>query len=178
MLSSSTVEMDSESSTRASTGLASDDPTVLNISGVRPSEKQEYEETVASPVPPTPGVDDYPDGGFTAWCVVLGASQLNLFLVFSVLLIRVRSCSQRVLFSRRRLYSTSLVSNDRLTSDSLSAGPASAWGVRAFRILPLGDVVTHLETGVPIVLRTDSHTRNSNLNNVSPQFFTSSVQSI
>jgi len=179
MWSSSTVEMGSESSTRASTGLISDDSTALNTPGVRQSEKEEYEETVASPVAPTPGVDDYPDGGFAAWCVVLGVSQLNHCLVFSVLLIRVRSCSRRVLFSRRMLYFTSLVSNNRLTlEDSLRSGPASAWGVRAFQILSLADVVAHLETGVPIVLRTDSHTRNFNLNNVSPQFFTSSVQSI
>jgi len=179
MLSSSTVEMGSESSTRISTGLASDDSAVLNISRVRPSEKQEYEEPVVSPVAPTPSVDDYPDGGFTAWCVVLGVRQFNHFLVFSVLLIRVRSRSQRVLFLRRMSYSTSLVSNNRLTlDDSLRVGPSSAWGVRAFQTLPLGDVVAYLETGVPILLRTDSHTRNFNLSNVSPQLFTSNVQSI
>jgi len=179
MWSSSTVGMGSESSTRASTGLTSDDSTASSTPGVRSPDKEEYEETVASAVAPTPGGDDYPDGGFTAWCVVLGVSQFNHILVFSVLLIRVRSRSQRVLFLRRRLYSISLVSNNRLTSDDLlRSGPASAWGVRAFQILLLDDVVAHLETGIPILLRTDSHTRNSNLNNVSPQLFTSSVQPI
>lgn len=103
MWSSSIVGMGSESNNRVSTGLISDDSTALNTPGVCQSEKEEYEETMASPVAPTPGEDDYPDGGFTAWCVVLGVSQLNHFLVFSVLLIRVRSCSQRVLFSRRML---------------------------------------------------------------------------
>jgi len=74
MLSSSTVEMDSESSDRAPTGLTSDESTALNTPEVRPSEKEEYEETITSPVAPTPGGDDHPDGGFTAWCVVLGVS--------------------------------------------------------------------------------------------------------
>ena len=82
MLSSSTVEMGSELSDRASTGLTSDDSTTLNTPGVRPSEKEECEETVASPVAPTPDGDDYPDGGFAAWCVVLGVSQSDHSLGF------------------------------------------------------------------------------------------------
>ena len=91
--------MGSESvSDRVSTGL-SDDSTALNTSGVRPSEKQEYEDTVASPVAPTPGGDDYHDGGFTAWCVVLGVSQLDHSLVFSNSLMCVRSQSTCPSFS-------------------------------------------------------------------------------
>ena len=82
MLRSNTVEMCPELSDRASTGLTSDRSTALNIPGDLLSEKKEYEETVASPVAPTVGEDDYPDGGFTAWCVVLGVSQFNHPLVF------------------------------------------------------------------------------------------------
>jgi len=85
VLSSSTVKMDSELSTWASTSLTSKESVALNTPEVRPSEKQEYEETVASPVAPTQGGDDCPDGGFTAWCVVLGVSQFNHSLVFSIL---------------------------------------------------------------------------------------------
>ena len=83
MLSPSTVEMGSESSDRASTSLISEESTVLNTPEVRPSEKGECEETVASPVAPIPDEDNYPDGGFTAWCVVLGVSQSNHSLIFS-----------------------------------------------------------------------------------------------
>jgi len=103
--------MDSESSDRELTGPTLDGSTVLNTSEVQPSEKKECEETVVGPVAPTQGGDDYPDGGVTAWCVVLGVSKLNNPLAFSDLLTRVRSCSLRVLISRRRLHSTSLVSN-------------------------------------------------------------------
>jgi len=57
---------------------------------------------------------------------------------------RVRSFSLRVLILRRRLHSTSLTSNSRLTlENSLRFGLASAWGVRPFRILPLVSVVAH-----------------------------------
>jgi len=143
-LSSSTIEMGSESGIRASTDLTSDDSTALSTPGSRPLKREEYEETVASPVTPTPDGDDYPDGGFAAWCVVLGVSQFNHSLVFSIFLIHVRSCSVRVLFSRRRLYSTSSVSNSRLTSeDSLRFGLANSWGVRIFQTLPLGDIAAH-----------------------------------
>ena len=104
--------MGSESSDRELAGLTPDGSTALNTSEVQPSEKKECEETVASPVAPTPGGDDYPDGGVTAWCVVLGVSKLNFNpLAFSDLLMRVRSCSLRVLISQRRFHSTSLVSN-------------------------------------------------------------------
>ena len=91
MLRSNIVEMGSESSDRELTGLTPDGSTALNTSEVQPSEKKECEETVASPVAPTPGRDDYPDGGFAAWCVVLGVSQFNNSLVFSDSLMRVRS---------------------------------------------------------------------------------------
>ena len=92
---------------------------------------------------------------------------------------RIRSCSPCVLLSRRRLHSTSVVSDTRLTSeDSLSFGLASAWGVRAFKILPSSVSRLTLETGIPIVLRTNPHARDLNLGDVNPQFFTSSVQSI
>jgi len=85
MLSSSTVEFGSELSDRTLTcpTLTPDGSTALNNPEVQPSEKKEYEETVTSPVALTPGEDDYPDGGFTAWCVVLGVSQFNYFFVFS-----------------------------------------------------------------------------------------------
>jgi len=144
MLSSSTIEMGSESSDRALTGLASDDSITLSTPEVRPSEKKEYEETVPSQVAPTPDADDYPDGGFTAWCVVLGVSKLKNFLVISNFLMRVRSCRLCVPISRRMLHSTNLVSNNWLTSeDSLRFGLANAWGVRVFQILLLADVAAH-----------------------------------
>jgi len=179
MLSSSTIEVGSELSDRALTGLASDDSITLNISEVRPSEKKEYEETVASQVTPTPDADDYPDGGVAAWCVVLGVSRLNHSFVFSNFLMRVRSCRLCVPISRRRLHSTSLASNNRLTSErSLRFGLASAWGVRAFRSFSSLTLRLTLETGIPILLRTNPHTRDPNLNNVGPQFFTSRVRLI
>jgi len=114
MLRSNAIGIGPELSDRVLAGLTSDRSTVLNTPGVPLSEKKEYEETVASPVAPTPGEDDYPDGGFTAWCVVLGVSQFNHLLVPSDFL--MRTCSLRVLFSRRRSHSTSLVSNIKLTS--------------------------------------------------------------
>ena len=56
----------------------------------------------------------------------------------------MRARSLHVLFSRRKLHPISLVLNSRLTSeDSLRFGLASAWGVRAFHILPLVGVTTH-----------------------------------
>ena len=79
---SNTIEMDPELSDRVLASLTYDRSTALNTPGVPLSEKKEYEETVASPVAPTVGEDDYPDGGFTAWCVVLGVSQFNHPLVF------------------------------------------------------------------------------------------------
>ena len=180
MLSSSTIEMGSESDTRTSTGLTSDDPTALNTPAAQPLKREGYQETVASPVAPTPGRDDYPDGGFAAWCVVLGVSQFNHSFIFSVFLISVRSCSVRVLCSRRRLYSTSSVSSTRLISDSILSGPVSpvAGECVNFRLYPSAIFRLTLGVGIPIVLRTDSHTGDLNLNNVSPQLFTSGVQSI
>ena len=91
ILSSRTVKIGSESSTRASTGFTSDESIAVNTPEVRSLEQEEYEETVASLVAPIPGGDDYPDGGFTAWCVVLGVSQFNHSLVFSNSLMRIRS---------------------------------------------------------------------------------------
>ena len=84
MLRSNTIEMGPELSDRVLAGsLTYDRSTALNTPEVPLSEKEEYEETVASPVAPTVGEDDYPDGGFTAWCVVLGVSQFNHLLIFS-----------------------------------------------------------------------------------------------
>ena len=80
---SNTVEMDPELSDRVLASLTYDRSTALDTPEVPLSEKEEYEETVASPVAPTVGEDDYPDGGFTAWCVVLGVSQFNHLLIFS-----------------------------------------------------------------------------------------------
>jgi len=77
MLRTSTVKMGTGSSDRELAGLASDGSTALDTPEVWSPEKEEYEETVVSPVAPTPGRDDYPDGGFTAWSVVLGVSKLN-----------------------------------------------------------------------------------------------------
>jgi len=143
-LGSSTIEMGSELSDRALTSLASDDSMTLNTPEVQPSEKKEYEETAASKVALTPGVDDYPDGGVTAWCVVLGVSRLNHSLVFSNFLMRVRSCRLCVPISRRMLHSIPLVSNNWLTSeDSLRFGLANSWGVRASQIFLLADVAAH-----------------------------------
>jgi len=180
MLSSSTIEIGLELGTRASTGLTSNDPTVLNTLGARLLKREKYEEIVASPVAPTPGGDDYPDGGFTAWCVVLGVSQFNHSLVFSVFLIRVRSCSVHVLFSRRRLYSTEAQYRIPDSPQSILSGSVSpiAGGCVNFRPCPSVMLRLTLGTGIPILLRTGSHTGDPNLNNVSPQLFTSSVQSI
>ena len=76
MLRSSTVEMDLESNDRVPTGLPSEESTALNT----PSEKKDDEETVSSPVSPTPpGTGDSTDGGLAAWAVVLGVSQSNRF---------------------------------------------------------------------------------------------------
>ena len=74
--------MDSESNDRVRTSKISGESTALNSPQDRPSEKNEDEESIASPVAPTPGPGDFPDGGFAAWCVVLGVSRLNHFLVF------------------------------------------------------------------------------------------------
>ena len=54
--------------------------TTSNIWEDRLSEKKEDEGIVASPVDPASDVGDYPDGGFAAWCVVLGVSQFTSFL--------------------------------------------------------------------------------------------------
>jgi len=51
--------------------------TTSNILEDRLSEKKEDEGVVTSPVAPTPDVGDCTDGGFAAWCVVLGVSQLT-----------------------------------------------------------------------------------------------------
>ena len=145
MLRSSTVEMDSESNDRALTRLTSHESTALNTSEDRPSEKKEdEEETVASPVAPAPGPGDFPDGGFAAWCVVVGVSRLNHFpRLFEFFLMPCPVvCRLHALCSRRRLHSTSLVLNTRLTF--LSFGLVNAWGVRAFHTLPLVDVTAHL----------------------------------
>jgi len=83
MSKSNTIEMGPELSDRVLASLTYDRSTALNTPEVPLSEKKEYEETVASPVAPTLGEDDYPDGGFTAWCVVLGVSQFKHLLVFS-----------------------------------------------------------------------------------------------
>jgi len=138
--------MDLESNDRVPTGLPSEESTAFNSPVDRLSEKKEDEETVASPVTtPTPGADDFPDGGLVAWCVVVGVSQLNRFFVFENFLMPVRSCSRRVLFSRRKLHSTRLLLDSRLTSDgSLSFGLVNAWGVRASRSLLLVDLTAHL----------------------------------
>ena len=145
MLSSSTVEMGSESSDRGLAGLTPDESAKSNAPGDLPSEKKGYKETVTSPIALTLGGDDYPDGGLAAWCVVLGVSRFNHSLALSnSSLMHVRPCSVRVLFSRRRLHLTSSVSNSRLTSeDSFRFGLASAWGVRAIQILPLVGVATY-----------------------------------
>ena len=67
-LRSSTVEKDSESKDRPLTCLTT-------AESMAASEKKDDEETVvASPVAPTPGAGDFPDGGFAAWCVVVGVS--------------------------------------------------------------------------------------------------------
>lgn len=76
MLRSSTVEKDLESNDRVPTGLPSEESTELNT----PSEKKDDEETVSSPVSPTPpGAGHSTDGGLAAWAVVLGVSQSNRF---------------------------------------------------------------------------------------------------
>ena len=49
--------------------------TTLKISGSEWSEKEEDEEKESSSASLTSDACDFPDGGFTAWCVVLGVSQ-------------------------------------------------------------------------------------------------------
>jgi len=83
--------MGSDSSDRDLTGLTPDGSTALNTPEVPLSEKKECEETATNPVAPTLGGDDYPDGGFTAWSVVMGVSKLNHPLAPSDILMRVRS---------------------------------------------------------------------------------------
>jgi hypothetical protein len=51
--------------------------------GEEPSEEKEGEIGV-SPTIPTSSVDDYPDGGLAAWCVVFGVSQLTISSSFEV----------------------------------------------------------------------------------------------
>jgi hypothetical protein len=55
----------------------SDESMTLNIVEDQPleeKEKEEGEEIRVSPITTTSDVDDYPDGGLAAWCVVLGVS--------------------------------------------------------------------------------------------------------
>jgi hypothetical protein len=47
------------------------------------SEEKEGEIGV-SPAIPTSNLDDYPDGGLAAWCVISGVSQLAISLSFEV----------------------------------------------------------------------------------------------
>ena len=61
-------------------GLTSSEFTTLED---RLSEKKEDEEIATSPVAPTPNGGDFPDGGFAAWCIVLGVSSISLFLSIS-----------------------------------------------------------------------------------------------
>ena len=51
--------------------------------GGEPSEEKEGEIGVSSAIP-TFNVDDYPDGGLAAWCVVLGVSQFSISSSFEV----------------------------------------------------------------------------------------------
>ena len=51
------------------------EPTTLNILGSEWPERKKDEEEEASSASPTSDAYDFPDGGFAAWCVVLGVSQ-------------------------------------------------------------------------------------------------------
>ena len=67
-------------------------PSSLNIIPVSPSEtKNEDEECKLGPIVAISPTDDTPDGGFAAWCVVLGVRPSN-FLCFLGLADGVWSC--------------------------------------------------------------------------------------
>ena len=69
-----------------------------------PLEKKEKDNVETSPANLTDAADGYPDGGFAAWCVVLGVSEPSVSLPFGS---PNEPCarSPRVLFSRRKLHS-------------------------------------------------------------------------
>ena len=104
-----TTEIGLESNERM---LTPDESMTLGALESRPSETKEDKETEVSPVFSTPGADDidYPDGGFAAWCVVLGVSQMAI-LAFSSFSNGVRACSIPVPFSQRRLHFSSSPQN-------------------------------------------------------------------
>ena len=132
MLTSNTLEMGSRPTISTST---SDGSLTLNIvEGRSLDEKTELDE--ANPVISTSDVDDYPDGGLAAWCVVVGVSSFPFprLLDFT----EGGSCSLRVPSSQRRLHTLSVALNCRLTSNNPHRfGLVNAWGVRAFQTLLL-----------------------------------------
>jgi len=124
------------------------------------------------PVISTLNVDDYPDGGLAAWSVVLGVSPLTNPSL-SEFTDQAWSCSLRVPSSRRRSHSTDFVPNHRFTSNYTHRfGLVNSWGVRHSGPPCLLTSWLTAEIGISIVLRTGSHTRDSNVNNVSAEFFT------
>jgi len=60
----------------------SDGSVMLKFVEDRPVE--EKEEIEVSSALPTPDVDDYPDGGLAAWCIVLGVSPSTISSSFGV----------------------------------------------------------------------------------------------
>lgn len=71
MYTPNTAETGSGSNER---GLTSTESVAAKVSEDRLSEK-EKEDVEASPAILVGAVDDYPEGGFAAWCVVLGVSK-------------------------------------------------------------------------------------------------------
>lgn len=65
----------------------SDGSVTVSIPDDRPSEKKEEEDLEVAPVIPKSEADDCPDGGFAAWCIVLGVSKLAILSALNIFLI-------------------------------------------------------------------------------------------
>jgi len=134
--------------------------------------KNKDEETKAAPQ-----VDEYPDGGLAAWCIVLGVSPPTISS-FSEFYRRVLSCSLRAQPSRRKLHPALFVrilTRSNYTTDSVSSTP----GVYVYSG-PLPNFFSWLiaEIGVSILLRTSPSPRDPNLNDVSGKFLTLGFRSL
>ena len=71
-----TLETDLESSERVST--PGESTTIHTLEDRSLEKKEEEEEIEPSPTTLTSDADDYPDGGFAAWLVVMGVSRLSI----------------------------------------------------------------------------------------------------
>ena len=75
-----TLETDLESSERVWT--PGESTTIHTLEDRSLEKKEEGEEIEPSPTIPTSDADDYPDGGFAAWLVVMGVSRLSISSIF------------------------------------------------------------------------------------------------